>query len=97
MMTIQQLNSNVTDLQELLKSGEYVGYRNGSYVAELNFLTSSVTGSGSFTFADFRGFFILTGAASTSSLLIVSIIYVYKKDRSIKNMKDDSKLLEDKC
>ncbi|KAK3133383.1 hypothetical protein QOZ80_6AG0535850 [Eleusine coracana subsp. coracana] len=35
MMTIQQLNSNVTDLQELLKSGEYVGYRNGSYVAGL--------------------------------------------------------------
>lgn len=46
MMTIQQLNSNVTDLHELLKSGEYVGYRNGSYVAglleELGFNKSNI-------------------------------------------------------
>lgn len=35
MMTIQQFNSNVTDIHVLRKSGEYVGYRNGSYVGNL--------------------------------------------------------------
>ena len=35
MITIQQLNSNVTDFHALQKSGERVGYRNGSYIADL--------------------------------------------------------------
>ncbi|KAL6846532.1 hypothetical protein ACP4OV_023980 [Aristida adscensionis] len=39
----------------------------------------TVTGSGSLTLANFRGLFILTGVASTSSLLIALIIYFYKK------------------
>jgi len=34
-----------------------------------------VTGSSSLTFDNFRGLFILTGAASTSSLFIALIIY----------------------
>ena len=42
----------------------------------------SVTGSSRLTFANFRGLFILTGVASTSSLLIALIIYFYKKNRS---------------
>ncbi|KAL5206282.1 hypothetical protein ABZP36_034491 [Zizania latifolia] len=35
MLTVQQLQPTVTDLQELLKNGEYVGYHNGSYVGDL--------------------------------------------------------------
>jgi glutamate receptor, ionotropic, plant len=55
-----------------------------------------VTGSGSLTFANFKGLFILTGAASTSSVLMALIIYIYKKkQRSTKIMKDDSKLVDE--
>jgi ionotropic glutamate receptor len=50
-----------------------------------------VTGSSSLTFANFRGPFILTGAASTSSLFIALIIYAYKKQRRSTNMKNDNK------
>ncbi|RCV11765.1 hypothetical protein SETIT_2G212400v2 [Setaria italica] len=51
-----------------------------------------VTGSSSLTFANFRGLFILTGAASTSSLFIALIIYAYKKQhRSTKLMQNDNK------
>ncbi|VAI17878.1 unnamed protein product [Triticum turgidum subsp. durum] len=187
MLTVQQLQPTVTDVHELLKSGEYVGYHRGSYVKglleELGFDRSKikpynspddfhnalsrgsnnggiaalvhevpyiklflanhckgytmvgpiykaagfgyalskgnpligdiskailnvtggdtmiqiekkwigdrnncqnlgpVTGSSRFTFANFRGLFILTGVASTSSLLIALIIYFYKKKR----------------
>jgi ionotropic glutamate receptor len=35
MLTVQQLQPTVTDIHELLKSGEYVGYRNGSYLSDL--------------------------------------------------------------
>ncbi|KAL6655544.1 hypothetical protein ACP70R_006370 [Stipagrostis hirtigluma subsp. patula] len=35
MLTVQQLNSNVTDIHVLLRSGEYVGYRSGTYVEGL--------------------------------------------------------------
>uniref|UniRef100_A0A0D3H744 Glutamate receptor n=2 Tax=Oryza TaxID=4527 RepID=A0A0D3H744_9ORYZ len=35
MLTVQQLQPTVTDVHELLKNGEYVGYPNGSYVADL--------------------------------------------------------------
>ncbi|XP_048551638.1 glutamate receptor 2.8-like, partial [Triticum urartu] len=185
MLTVQQLQPTVTDVHELLKSGEYVGYHRGSYVKglleELGFDRSKikpynspddfhnalsrgsnnggiaalvhevpyiklflanhckgytmvgpiykaagfgyalskgnpligdiskailnvtggdtmiqiekkwigdrnncqnlgpVTGSSRLTFANFRGLFILTGVASTSSLLIALIIYFYKK------------------
>ncbi|KAF7058982.1 hypothetical protein CFC21_065945 [Triticum aestivum] len=187
MLTVQQLQPTVTDVHELLKSGEYVGYHRGSYVKglleELGFDRSKikpynspddfhnalsrgsnnggiaalvhevpyiklflanhckgytmvgpiykaagfgyalskgnpligdiskailnvtggdtmiqiekkwigdrnncqnlgpVTGSSRLTFANFRGLFILTGVASTSSLLIALIIYFYKKKR----------------
>ncbi|CAL5074223.1 unnamed protein product [Urochloa decumbens] len=51
-----------------------------------------ITGSSSLTFANFRGLFILTGAASTSSILIALIIYAYKKQhRSTKVMQNDNK------
>ncbi|CAL5088250.1 unnamed protein product [Urochloa decumbens] len=51
-----------------------------------------ITGSSSLTFANFRGLFILTGAASTSSILIALIIYAYKKKhRSTKVMQNDNK------
>uniref|UniRef100_A0A0D9XDY9 Ionotropic glutamate receptor C-terminal domain-containing protein n=1 Tax=Leersia perrieri TaxID=77586 RepID=A0A0D9XDY9_9ORYZ len=35
MLTVQQLQPTVTDVHELLKNGEYVGYHNGSYVGDL--------------------------------------------------------------
>ena len=35
MLTVQQLQPTVTDVRELLKSGEYVGYHRGSYVKGL--------------------------------------------------------------
>jgi ionotropic glutamate receptor len=41
--------------------------------------TGPVTDSSRLTFANFRGLFILTGVASTSSLLIALILYFYKK------------------
>jgi len=50
-----------------------------------------VTGSSSLTFDNFRGLFILTGAASTSSLFIALIIYAYKKQHRSTNMKNDNK------
>uniref|UniRef100_A0A0E0M1H9 Ionotropic glutamate receptor C-terminal domain-containing protein n=1 Tax=Oryza punctata TaxID=4537 RepID=A0A0E0M1H9_ORYPU len=34
-LTVQQLQPTVTDIHELLKNGEYVGYRNGSYLSDL--------------------------------------------------------------
>jgi ionotropic glutamate receptor len=50
-----------------------------------------VTGSSSLTFANFGGLFILTGAASTSSLFIALIIYAYKKQhRSTKLMENEN-------
>ncbi|CAN6167021.1 unnamed protein product [Urochloa humidicola] len=50
-----------------------------------------ITGSSSLTIANFRGLFILTGAASTSSLLIALIIYAYKKQhRSTKVVQNDN-------
>ncbi|KAF7072638.1 hypothetical protein CFC21_077742 [Triticum aestivum] len=195
MLTVQQLQPTVTDVHELLKSGEYVGYHRGSYVKglleELGFDRSKikpynspedfhnalsrgsnnggiaalvhevpyiklflanhckgytmvgpiykaagfgyalskgnpligdiskailnvtggdtmiqiekkwigdrnncqnlgpVTGSSRLTFANFRGLFILTGVASTSSLLIALIIYFYKKKQSINIVLDN--------
>ncbi|XP_037441455.1 glutamate receptor 2.8-like [Triticum dicoccoides] len=195
MLTVQQLQPTVTDVRELLKSGEYVGYHRGSYVKglleELGFDRSKikpynspedfhnalsrgsnnggiaalvhevpyiklflanhckgytmvgpiykaagfgyalskgnpligdiskailnvtggdtmiqtekkwigdrnncqnlgpVTGSSRLTFANFRGLFILTGVASTSSLLIALIIYFYKKKQSINTVLDN--------
>ena len=69
---------------------KWIGYQNDCQNV------GPVTGSSSLTFANFRGLFILTGAASTSSLLIASIIYVYKKkQRSTKIMTDDNKPLEE--
>lgn len=35
MLTVQQLQPTVTDVHELLKNGEYVGYHNGSFVGDL--------------------------------------------------------------
>jgi ionotropic glutamate receptor len=35
MLTVQQLQPTVTDVHELRKKGEYVGYHNGSYVGDL--------------------------------------------------------------
>uniref|UniRef100_A0A453KW36 Ionotropic glutamate receptor C-terminal domain-containing protein n=1 Tax=Aegilops tauschii subsp. strangulata TaxID=200361 RepID=A0A453KW36_AEGTS len=50
-----------------------------------------LTGSSTLTFANFRGLFILTGVASTSSLLIALIIYFYKKKhKSTKIMLDNT-------
>ncbi|KAF8695339.1 hypothetical protein HU200_037569 [Digitaria exilis] len=53
-----------------------------------------VTGSSSLTFANFRGLFILTGAASTSSLLIALIIYAYKKQNRSTNMQNNNEQVE---
>uniref|UniRef100_A0ACD5XW14 Uncharacterized protein n=1 Tax=Avena sativa TaxID=4498 RepID=A0ACD5XW14_AVESA len=192
MLTVQQLQPTVTDVHELLKSGEYVGYHRGSYVKglleEIGFDRSKikpydspddfhnalsrgsnnggiaalvhevpyiklflanhckgytmvgpiykaagfgyalakgspllgdiskailnvtggdtmiqiekkwigdqnncqnlgpVSGSSRLTFANFRGLFILTGVASTSSILIALIIYFYKKKHRSKNI-----------
>lgn len=49
-----------------------------------------VTGSSRLTFANFRGLFILTGVASTSSLLIALIIYFYKKKHKSTNIVSDN-------
>lgn len=35
MLTVQQLQPTVTDVHELIKNGEYVGYQRGSYVKGL--------------------------------------------------------------
>uniref|UniRef100_J3MXN7 Glutamate receptor n=1 Tax=Oryza brachyantha TaxID=4533 RepID=J3MXN7_ORYBR len=35
MLTVQQLQPTVTDVHELLRNGEYVGYQRGSYVKDL--------------------------------------------------------------
>ncbi|KAJ0984980.1 hypothetical protein J5N97_003336 [Dioscorea zingiberensis] len=35
MLTVQQLQPMVTDMSELLKNGEYVGYQDGSFVVDL--------------------------------------------------------------
>lgn len=42
----------------------------------------TVTGSGSLTFAKMWELFVLTGVASTISLLLASIIYLYKKKQT---------------
>jgi glutamate receptor, ionotropic, plant len=34
-LTVQQLQPTVTDVHELIREGEYVGYHNGSYVGNL--------------------------------------------------------------
>ena len=34
MLTIQQLNPTIIDINELLKKGEHVGYQKGSFVRE---------------------------------------------------------------
>ncbi|XP_037441457.1 glutamate receptor 2.8-like [Triticum dicoccoides] len=47
-----------------------------------------LTGSSTLTFANFRGLFILTGVASTSSLLIAFIIHFYKKRHNLTKMPD---------
>ncbi|XP_044948368.1 glutamate receptor 2.8-like [Hordeum vulgare subsp. vulgare] len=55
-----------------------------------------LTGSSTLTFANFRGLFILTGVASTSSLLIALIIYFYKKKhKTTKIMLDNTNLPEE--
>ncbi|OEL14159.1 Glutamate receptor 2.7 [Dichanthelium oligosanthes] len=41
----------------------------------------TITGSGSLTLGNFRGLFIVTGVASTSSLLIALGIYLYKRNK----------------
>jgi glutamate receptor, ionotropic, plant len=69
---------------------KWIGYQNDCQNV------GPVTGSGSLTFANFKGLFILTGAASTSSVLMALIIYIYKKkQRSTKIMKDDSKPIDE--
>ncbi|TVU09637.1 hypothetical protein EJB05_43123, partial [Eragrostis curvula] len=69
---------------------KWIGYQNDCQNV------GPVTGSSSLTFDNFRGLFILTGAASTSSLLIALIMYVYKKKhRSTKVMRYDNKLQEE--
>ncbi|XP_038976101.1 glutamate receptor 2.9-like [Phoenix dactylifera] len=35
MLTVQQLQPTVTDVNELLKNGEYIGYQDGSFVSEM--------------------------------------------------------------
>ena len=35
LLTVQQLQPTVTDVNQLIKNGEYVGYQEGSYVLEL--------------------------------------------------------------
>lgn len=47
-----------------------------------------VTISGSLTFSSFKGLFILTGVASTSSLLIALIIYFYKNNQVQSGIED---------
>lgn len=42
----------------------------------------TVTGSGSLTFAKMWELFVLSGVASTISLLLASIIYLYKKKQN---------------
>ncbi|XP_073002220.1 glutamate receptor 2.8-like [Typha latifolia] len=46
MLTVQQLQPTVTDVHELLKNGEYIGYHNGSFVEglleQLNFDKSKI-------------------------------------------------------
>ena len=54
-----------------------------------------ITGSGRLTFANFRGLFILTGVASTSSVLIALIIYFYKKNKSTEITLDNLNRPED--
>jgi ionotropic glutamate receptor len=54
-----------------------------------------VTGSGRLTFANFRGLFILTGVASTSSLLIALVIFFYKKKKLTENTLDHLNRPED--
>jgi ionotropic glutamate receptor len=49
-----------------------------------------VTGSSTLTFANFRGLFILTGVASSSSILIALIIYFYKKKHRSTNIALDN-------
>lgn len=35
MLTVQQLQPTVTDLFDLIKNGEYIGYQTGSFITEL--------------------------------------------------------------
>ena len=35
LLTVQQLQPTITDVNQLIKNGEYVGYQEGSYVLEL--------------------------------------------------------------
>ncbi|KAK3133386.1 hypothetical protein QOZ80_6AG0535880 [Eleusine coracana subsp. coracana] len=82
---------NVTGGEAMIQlEKKWIGYQNDCQNV------GPVTGSSSLTFANFRGLFILTGVASTSSILIASILYLYKKgDRSTKIMKDDNKVQEE--
>ncbi|KAK3130095.1 hypothetical protein QOZ80_6BG0488810 [Eleusine coracana subsp. coracana] len=82
---------NVTGGEAMIQlEKKWIGYQNDCQNV------GPVTGSSSLTFANFRGLFILTGVASTSSLLIASIIYLYKKGgRSTTIMKDDNKAQEE--
>jgi ionotropic glutamate receptor len=69
---------------------KWIGYQNDCQNVGL------ITGSSSLTFANFRGLFILTGAASTSSLLIALVIYAYKKQhRSTVVMEVDKTQVEE--
>lgn len=68
---------------------KWIGYQNDCQNV------GPITGSSSLTFANFRGLFILTGAASTSSLLIALIIYAYKKQRPIEVMEVDIPQVEE--
>lgn len=67
---------------------KWVGYQNDCQNV------GPVTGSSSLTFANFRGLFILTGAASTSSLLIALIIYAYKKQNRSTSMQNNNEQVE---
>jgi ionotropic glutamate receptor len=46
LLTVQQLQPTVTDVKQLIKNGEYVGYQEGSFVLgmlkEMNFDTSKL-------------------------------------------------------
>lgn len=65
---------NVTGGDTILQiEKKWIGYQNDCQNV------GPITGPSSLTFANFRGLFILTGAASTSSLLIALIIYAYKR------------------
>lgn len=69
---------------------KWIGYQNDCQNV------GPITGSSSLTFANFRGLFILTGAASTSSLLIALVIYAYKKQhRSTVVMEVDKTQVEE--